>query len=455
MEPPNSVQKRLLLPLGLSVAGALLAAWLVPKECNAVAEQLLGFPDSDVIAHQLRPVILGALCFLPAAGGLAYALGNTLDRYLSRQFYSIFGLALGALITIWILLDMANHLAESRQFKDFFHTILLLYGIQLPAILLMLLPYALLLSLLYCLGNLSRAHEIVVMIQTGHGLVRLFAPLIASGIFCTLLCVGLNYQWAPQAENNKNELLREAGGKKIVEASNVLYHNGEQRRLWMVGTFPVHYERGVPLVNVEVTRTTPDGALESRMFAKSACWNPGNRVWEFDDVLTGTFTPGNPPEYTKKPGSLFMAGWSETPWQLIKPGLPARYLGIPDLNGWLQENSGLSSGAPPEPYLTQWHYRWAQPFVCLVTVLLAAPLGVHFSRRGAGGSIAIAVVLSAAMMFATNITLSLGEAGTIRPMLGAWLPNIIFTVIALYLFHRRITGRPIYQAIHKILPGAE
>ena len=61
MEPPNSVQKRLLLPLGLSVAGALLAAWLVPKECNAVAEQLLGFPDSDVIAHQLRPVILGAV----------------------------------------------------------------------------------------------------------------------------------------------------------------------------------------------------------------------------------------------------------------------------------------------------------------------------------------------------------------------------------------------------------
>ena len=107
---------------------------------------------------------------------------------------------------------MANHLAESRQFKDFFHTILLLYGIQLPAILLMLLPYALLLSLLYCLGNLSRAHEIVVIIQTGHGLVRLFAPLIASGIFCTLLCVGLNYQWAPSRKQQERAAQR--GGRQ-------------------------------------------------------------------------------------------------------------------------------------------------------------------------------------------------------------------------------------------------
>jgi lipopolysaccharide export system permease protein len=455
MESPKSVLTRLLIPLGLSIAGALLAAWLVPMESSAVAEQLLGFPDSDVTAHQLRPLILGTLCFLPAIGGLAYALGNTLDRYLSRQFLSIFGLALGSLITIWILLDLSNHLGEARQFKHLFRTMLALYGTQLPAILLMLLPYSLLLSLLYCLGNLSRAHEIVAMIQTGRGLARLSAPLIAIGILCTVLCLGLNYQWAPQAENNKDDLLKEAGGAKIVEASNVLYHNGDQRRLWMVGTFPVHYERGVPLANVEITKTTPDGALESRMFAKSASWSPDSRIWEFKDVLTGAFTPGKPPEYTKTPGSVRVTGWSETPWQLIKPGLPARFLGIPDLNGWLQVNSGLSSGAQPEPYLTQWHYRWAQPFVCLVTVLLAAPLGVYFSRRGAGGSIAVAVVLSAALMFATNVTLSLAEAGTIRPMLGAWLPNLIFTAIALYLFHRRITGRPIYQTIRKILPGGE
>jgi lipopolysaccharide export LptBFGC system permease protein LptF len=164
------------------------------------------------------------------------------------------------------------------------------------------------------------------------------------------------------------------------------------------------------------------------------------------------FTPDEPPEFILPTEPVVRSDWKETPWQLIKPGLPADFMGIPDLNGWLTANAGNEVSLNPAPYLTQWHHRWALPFTCLVTVLLAAPLAIHFSRRGAGGGIFLAVLLSALMLLVSRISLNLGEGSVVPPYLGAWLPNILFGALGFYLFQRRLAGRPIYQRIKALFP---
>jgi lipopolysaccharide export LptBFGC system permease protein LptF len=319
----------------------------------------------------------------------------------------------------------------------------------------LLLPYSLLLALLYSLGKLSTSREVIAIIQSGRGVVRMTLPLIVAGAFCTLLTLGLNYHWAPIAEGRQDEILAEAGGKQATEATKVLYRNPESRRLWMIGAFPPDYEKGRALLNVEVTTTGANQMLESRLTAPRATWNRDNRQWTFEDPVIGSYSPGNPPEFVKHKEPLSFDSWTETPWQLIKPGLSAAHLGIPDLSTWLKSNSLNHQFADPSPYLTQWHYRWALPFTCLVTVLLATPLAIHFSRRGPGGGVLLAVVLSALMLLVSNIVLAFGEAGTLRPALAAWLPNITFALLGLYLFRRRITGRPIYHSLRKLIPGEE
>ena len=446
---------RFLLVLVFAALGAVLCALLIPGENRAVAQQLLGFPDSDVQAHQARPLVLAALCFLPALACLIYSLGGTLDRYITRQFLGIFGICLSALFMIWLLLDMSDKVGDFRNSKNILTTIVTFYATRSPAIFLLLLPYSLLLALLYSLGKISTSREIIAIIQSGRGVVRTTLPLIIAGAFCTLLSLGLNYHWAPIAEGRQDEILAEASGEQATEATKVLFRNPQDRRLWMIGAFPPDYEKGRPLLNIEVTTTNPDKTILSRLSASSATWDRSNRQWTFQDPVVGRYTPGNPPDFVKLSQPLTLDSWSETPWQLIKPGLSAANLGIPDLNTWLRSNSQRPSFADAAPYLTQWHYRWALPFTCLVTVLLATPLAIHFSRRGPGGGIFLAVVLSALMLLVSNIVLAFGEAGALRPALAAWLPNLAFAMLGLYLFRRRITGRPIYHSLRKILPNAD
>lgn len=446
---------RFLLPVALAALGAIVCTFMVPAEAAAVRQHMVGFPDSDEQAHLLRPVIVAALCFLPALAAALYACGRTMDRYIARQFGTIFGVCLLSLLVIWLLIDLSDNLPDFRNSGHALTTALDFYSTRAPAVFLLLLPYSLLLALLYSLGKLSGSREIIAMIQSGRGVPRIALPLVIAGLFFSLASAGLNYHWGPTAEGAVDAILARATGKEVTKASNVLYRNPHDRRLWMIGAFPPDYQIGTPLLNIEVTTTREDNSLATRISAKKAYWDRQSHDWTFEDAVIGTFAPGEPATFQTLAKPYRVQGWSETPWQLIKPGLSAAFLGVPDLDSWLQFNRKLNGSMESNAYLTQWHYRWALPFTCLVTVLLATPLAVHFSRRGAGGGVFLAVALSAVLLLITNISLALGESGTLSPFLAAWLPNIGFSLLGFYLFQRRITGRPIYQSLRHLIPGSD
>lgn len=444
---------RVLVPLLLAVGGALVAMRLGPVEQAAVQRQLDSFPDTQAPAHLVRPFIAIALCFLPALGGLLYAWGGTLARYVARQFLAIFAICLIGLFAIWLIADLGDNLDDLKHSGNVPAFALKLYTARLPEILVMLLPYSLLLSILYCLGRLSRSREIVAMIQTGRGLARLTTPFLIAGGLAALFCAGLNYQWAPGAVAAESRIIDEAKGLDRMAAEYVRYRNAPARRLWMVGAFPPDFQRGAPLRDVMVIQERPDGSLASILTARTAAWSPMTRSWSFSGARRRLCQPGQAPVFEiGLDDPLRIAGWNETPAMIIRPGLPATQLGIPDLNDWLEANPP-GTWASRGGHLTQWHYRWAQPVNCLIVVLLATPLGVVFSRRGASGGVAMAVFLSAGMLFFSNVCLSVGDSGLLRPALAAWLPNLVFGLLAIYLFQRRLAGRPIYQTLRKFMPS--
>ena len=149
------------------------------------------------------------------------------------------------------------------------------------------------------------------------------------------------------------------------------------------------------------------------------------------------------------PSPLVFKGWTETPSQLIQKGLDARYQGIPEIHDWLHTNPDRGTFLA-RAFETQFHYRWAQPWLCLVTVLLAAPLGISFSRRGRGGTVAVAIILSALMLFTSEVFLALGDSGQIPAIPAAWATNGIFLVVSLFLIQRRLSGRPIFQVFRRL-----
>ena len=140
-------------------------------------------PDTDITGHRVRPYLLGLLCLLPAIAAWIYRFSGSLDRYMARQFLTSFALCMGALLAVMILTDLQSNMSDFNEARNTLDVIISYYGIFIPAMFVFILPYVLLLSLLYCLGKMSRHQEIVAMIQTGRGVFRIVMPLLLTGIF--------------------------------------------------------------------------------------------------------------------------------------------------------------------------------------------------------------------------------------------------------------------------------
>lgn len=445
--------KKFWLPFILTILGIGVAFILAPLEQLRVNDHLLGFPDESKQAHGIRPLLIIVLCLLPAVAAFIHSLSNTIDRYLTREFLRCFSICFTAFLAMLFLMEMQNHASEMKRAE--IHEVVSFYLIQIPGLLSIIIPYSLMLSLLWCLGKMSKSQEIVSIIQSGRSLTRIMLPFIVAGLFLTLTTGIFSYHWAPYAEGYKRSMLKALRGEPNTAAENVGYGDPSLNRVWTVGRFPRHFAQGEPLENVTVSLTSDDKQISERIISQSALWEKKRSQWVFKNVTHWQYLDANG-EKLEIPIGTFLDesthNFSETPWQIIRPGLKPEQLGIPELSSWIQNH-------PDHPlsfkraYKTWWHFRWAQPAICLVIVFLAAPLGISFSRRGPGGGVAVAIFLSAIMLFCSEVFPTLGESGHLPPILAAWLTNIIFLFVAFILFYRRASGRPIYQSFKKIFPN--
>lgn len=442
-----------LLPAILLLLGILAACFFVPNEQAAVDNQLIGYPDSDRNAHQFRVYLLGLLCFIPFLCSFVYTFLGTIDKYTIRVFLNAFYICFGALFLIMMLEDIQDNLSDFQQSSRAGELMLRHYITKLPALIVFILPYSLMLSLLWALGKMSRDQEIVSIIQTGRGVFRFTLPLVGIGFVCSIICMIFNYYWAPNAESQEDLILREAKGESLAIAKNVAYQNSENSRHWLVGEFPYDHSKGQPLRYIEISILDSEHRVTSRILAEEATWSLTDRSWTLKTPTVFHLDHSNSSAIPKVTVSKtdMVTHWEETPHQIVKPGLKAPYLGVPGLISWCK-NHVDNPLSDKRAYQTHLFYRVAQPFICLITILLATPLGIVFNRRGVGGGVAVAIFLCAGMIFCSTVFPTLGESGYLPPFLAAWATNILFTLIAFYLFRRRMTGQPIYQIIKKLIP---
>jgi lipopolysaccharide export LptBFGC system permease protein LptF len=77
------------------------------------------------------------------------------------------------------------------------------------------------------------------------------------------------------------------------------------------------------------------------------------------------------------------------------------------------------------------------PWQSFALALVAAPLGIAYSRRGAVGGIAGSIFIFFALLFLNNLCLNLGKGDHLPPALSPWIPHLIFGFLGVMLLHYR------------------
>jgi lipopolysaccharide export system permease protein len=360
-----------------------------------------------------------------------------LDRYVIRNFVQVYFYCIAGFTSIWLIFDVSDNISS---FIDNHIPVLLVvryYATQIPQVFIILLPVALLLSLLFALGRMSRANEIVSMLTAGVSLPRVLQPLIGIGLLTVAASMALNYSLAPHAELARKTFLSEAQSRPTRSIQGQVFRNRTDLRTWFIQNFRLGDNT---FSNVQVLQQDAKDNIVMGYTASRAYYRPETKTWNLETVRLASYdAAGNITKEEFRP-TLAIEHWSETPFRLSSANVQAEFLSLPELREYLHFNSDFPATLLA-PFRTHLQYRLALPWTCLVVVCIAAPLGIGYSRRGVLSSVAAAVILVFSMNFLVHLFLALGEGARVPAWVAAWTPNVLFAAIGLYLLYLRASNR--------------
>lgn len=368
-----------------------------------------------------------------------------LDRYLLRELLLPLALCLGGLLLAFITFDLFNQLNEFRQRELSPLEVGHYYLVTTPDVLAILLPVALLLSLLYALTHHARHHEITAIRVAGVSLWRLSAPYFAVGLVASLILAGLSEFWLPDVDERAQRILNRTARTRTVDEPGALmrnfgFTNGRERRTWQIGVYdPVRLEMTDPKVDWNLA----DGT-HRELIARRAVWTNG--AWTFSGVLENTYAPDGALTNRWLPtNEVVRAEFTETP-EIIQSEIKiSRRLGtrlgkradlpLTEILDYLRLHPELTPSDAAWLH-TRLHTRLAEPWRCLVVVLIALPFGAASGRRNVFVGVASSIVIGFAYFVLQQMSAALGSGGHLPPWLAAWAPNLLFSALGIGLILR-------------------
>jgi LPS export ABC transporter permease LptG len=370
---------------------------------------------------------------------------SLLDRYLLRHFLEPFLLAMGSFLSLWLVIDLSDHGTDFFKGGATLAQVTAFYLTQVPQILLLALPIAILLALLFSCSRMSRSNEIISMLASGRSLPRVLLPLFGAGTVLSLACMGLNYALAPRAEAAKREALSNLRNSKanqnprdLVEGH--LFRDKLSNRTWFVRRLRPN---GSVLEGVQILQQDAQGNIRRKWYAARAVHDPATKRWTLQrGMIVDVNTEGEVLKIDnfQEQGQRQVDDWAETPWRIASSRLDPLQLTTPELEEYLRHNADFTP-FQLAPFRTTLQDRWALPWSCLVVVFLAAPLSIVYSRRGILQNVGIALLLFFLLLAGRSLFLALGRANRLDPLLAAWGPLAALFLTGLFLLWLRSANR--------------
>ncbi len=349
---------------------------------------------------------------------------NRLSRYIFLEFLRT---ALTILTGIVVLYLSVTFLKEADVFIKHKATIAQIaryYFFNVPWMAGQALPFAALIGTLLSLGALSRHNEVTAMRAGGVSMLRIISPVLLGGLLLSAFGF-LNNEVITPAYAARASRIRNVEVEKKQEP--IVFR---QQRLWLRGpdNSIVNIDLVTPdrreLLGVNIFKLNPDFSVRERIKAGKLVWE--SDAWRLRDsekfVISGSSAHVQPAD-----GDIYNI--VDRPEDMRMIAKSSEEMNFSEL--WDYVRRLKNSGYKAVRYEVDLYGKLANPFACLLMVMIATPLSIQRARSGgAARSIALAVLIAAIYWALMSTGRALGVAGTVPPLAAAWLGNIIVAIAA-------------------------
>lgn len=349
-----------------------------------------------------------------------------LDRLVLGTFLKLFGLVLSAAPPLFVIADIAENLDTYIDRGLTGMEVAQSYVYQLPLFIQWSFPIAALLATVFTVHGMTIHREVVAAKAGGISFHRLIVPLVGVGVVLTGVALGLS-DIVPRANRVSGQILRSESPGRTWRSDFV--YRSEEGLTWQVERLDAQNGR---MTGVVLER--PPGGDRAGLHVSSE----GARYTEEGDwLLTAghfrTLLPDST-ERTLQFQRLLLPEIDEQPDELLEvPPEPEEmtYAEIDHLADIIQR-----TGGDAKELLVKREQKISIPVTTLVIILFGAPLATSNRRGGAAYGIGLSLATVIIFMMMLRVAGALGEAGSLSPLVAAWLPNAVFAAGAAFFMIR-------------------
>jgi lipopolysaccharide export system permease protein len=362
---------------------------------------------------------------------------RTLDKYILKELLGPFFFGLGAFTILFFSVETLIGVARMISESDVPFTLVLEYlSCRLPQVLIFTFPMATLMACLLAFGRLSGEGELTALRSSGISFLRIAFPALVFFLCLSGFSFWLNDAVVPQKMKRAYAILFDSKKEDIVQRAMLTAPRALESGLEQIlyaHKFDVE-ERSMKGVYIHYFF---ENMRRREVYAAKARWT--GEVWELHNMRTVEYDRNQEPVYE----ATAEEGWTglqpddspPSPDQLATRKLRPEEMTRGELNKALQvlkmENN-KDVKARIDRYRVMYHQKASLPWVSFIFATFAIPLGVRPHRSSKSMGLGLSLVFILVYYILMTFGMVLGEAGTIDPQMGAWLPNIIFGTLGFF-----------------------
>lgn len=355
-----------------------------------------------------------------------------LDWYIIKKFIGTYFYSIALIISISIVFDINENLSKFTQYHAPIKAIVFDYYMNfVPYFANLFSPLFVFIAVIFFTSKLAGNSEIISMLAAGVSFKRLMRPYMVSAAIISVMTFFLGAYIIPKGtiiRQNFESMYKNK--KKITAAENVQLQVGKG-----VIAYIQHYDNnlkkgyGFCLDKFEnkklVSHLTAAEIQYDTISDTKYHWKVSN--WRIRQLkgLRETITSGASKDTTimMEPTDLvFSKGQQET-------------FTSPQLRDYITKQIDRGSGNVVQ-YEVEYHKRIATSFASFILATIGLSLSSRKRKGGMGMYLGIGLALSFTYIMLQTVSATFAINANTPPMLAAWIPNIVFTIVAYFCYRK-------------------
>jgi lipopolysaccharide export system permease protein len=353
---------------------------------------------------------------------------SILDKYIIKKFLGTFVFAIVLIISIAVVFDVNEQLDKFIRNDAPLKAIIFQYYVNfVPYYTNLFSALFVFISVIFFTSKLADNSEVIAMLASGVSFKRLLRPYLISATIIAISTFILGGFVIPPANVNRIEFQNRYIRNKKVDYANRVQMMVEPGVIAYIDRYNDNEKQGYSFSLDKFKKNE----LVSRLTAERIKYNSGFS-WTVYNYNIRTMEGLHEKNSF---GTQLDTTITIIPQDFVISANDAEQMTTPRLRSYIARQK-LRGVGNIQDFEIEYYKRFASAFSAFILTVIGASLSSRKVKGGMGVNIGLGLLLSVSYILFMTISSTFSASGFVSPMIAVWVPNVIFSFIAWFLYKR-------------------